>query len=143
LKDTIDRIVEGKLDLDSGIWENISYEGLDIIKGLLKTDLCERLSCYEAVNHHWFKLSDVKIIKNKFKKRSGIFGDSSEEDFSNITITPRKIKFGLLDFIDSELEEDIYSGNEETSHYFYGVNKDTDNLKNKKNFHLNNSWKSN
>jgi serine/threonine protein kinase len=107
------------LNLDCNVWENISNEGLSMLRGLLKTDPNERLNSFEAINHPWFKLSAVKIINKKFKGTSGIFGNSTEEDFRNMTISPKKLKSDKVDFVEIQNNDSYCSENEETSHNFF------------------------
>ena len=109
-KDTIDRIVEGKLYLDGNVWENISIEGLNMIKGLLLVDPMERLNVHEALNHSWMKMSSLKIVKNKFKNTAGIFGDSFVDEFKNLSIfNENSILKTFCEFDD--LQEEVFHEN--------------------------------
>jgi serine/threonine protein kinase len=85
VKDTIDKIVGGKLNFDVTEFQNISKEGIDIIKGLLNIDPNERFNPYEVLNHPWMKISDLNIVKKKFYNKAGIFFDSLEENFKKMT----------------------------------------------------------
>lgn len=128
MKDTIDNIILGKLDLDGGLWGNISNEGLNIIRGLLNTDPSERLSAYEAMNHTWLKMSAVNMVRNKFIASSGIFADSIEEDFRNMTITCKYHKSGKVDCDESDNHNEDCHENDETSHnFFYAYKNDMKN----------------
>lgn len=61
------------LDVEGGIWGNISYEAKDLIKCLLKADPKERISINKALEHSWFKkmqkmetnLNSIKSFDNR------------------------------------------------------------------------------
>jgi len=49
-------ICEGKVNLKTGIWEEISREAKNLIEGLLKLDPKERIPIDKALNHEWFEI---------------------------------------------------------------------------------------
>ena len=56
-----------------------------MIKGLLLVDPMQRFNVYEALNHSWMKYSSVMIVKKKFQNTLGIFGDSFENELTDLS----------------------------------------------------------
>ena len=52
-----EKIKNNKLEIKNE--NNLSYDFIDFIKKLLKKDINERMSIYEAMNHHWIKGGNI------------------------------------------------------------------------------------
>jgi calcium-dependent protein kinase len=61
------RVKKGVYDLKSGVWNKISPEAKDLIKGLLNTDIKTRMTAAEALKHEWFLKYNTKLRANPIK----------------------------------------------------------------------------
>jgi calcium-dependent protein kinase len=61
------RVKKGQYDLKSGVWNRISNEAKNLIRGLLNTDVKSRLTAEEALRHEWFKKHNIKLKINPIK----------------------------------------------------------------------------
>jgi len=57
-------ISEGKYKMKPERWKNVSQEATDFVKALLQTDPKKRLTCQQALDHHW--------ITNRHKYKSEV-----------------------------------------------------------------------
>ncbi len=46
-------IIKGKYSFRNPVWNNISDEGIDLVKRLLTVDPQKRISCEELLKHKW------------------------------------------------------------------------------------------
>jgi calcium-dependent protein kinase len=58
----IQKIKLGEYEAESEIWNGISADAKDLLKGLLCVDLNNRYSAKVALNHAWFKLDFIETI---------------------------------------------------------------------------------
>jgi calcium-dependent protein kinase len=61
------RVKKGQYDLKSGVWNRVSNEAKNLIRGLLNTDVKSRLTAEEALRHDWFKRHNTKLKANPIK----------------------------------------------------------------------------
>jgi len=125
VKDTIDKIIVGKLNFDATEFQNITNEGVEMIKGLLNINPNERFNPYEVINHPWMKISDLNIVRKKFYNKSEIFEDSIEYEFKKMTFISRhdtpvnRTVFNNIENIDCNNDNDFFSNENNAENFDY------------------------
>lgn len=89
-------VKKGEFDFPSPDWDDISSQGKHFIRSLLKTDVKQRPTAREAMNHPWFSLSQTESVPPTI---TGIKG--SLERFINMN----KLKRASLQVIAEQLTE--------------------------------------
>jgi serine/threonine protein kinase len=84
-REVVDKVMRGDYTLDSDVWNVISDEAKDMVKGLLEVDPEVRLNAASALLHKWllkeFDLSDGKPseeVEGKVKKSLMMYQNSSK-----------------------------------------------------------------
>lgn len=75
-EEIMEKVKIGKYSFKHEVFENVSDEAKDLIKKMLTKNPVKRLSCEEALQHEWFKVSledkpiSPKLMENLTKFRS-------------------------------------------------------------------------